>query len=61
VILEAVSGEPGGPPWKLDLVQHDEDVGKTGLVKEARIRGKIGLIGGEDHGPRASNESVFIH
>ncbi len=45
IILEAVSADPGRALGKLNIVQDDKDVRKESLVKETRVRAKIGLIG----------------
>ncbi len=49
VVLEAISGYPGGPLRKLNVIEDDHDVGEVGLQKESRKRGKEGLVGGYDH------------
>jgi hypothetical protein len=45
IILEAISGDPGGSHGKLNLIQDDHHIGKVSLIEKGRKRGEKGLTG----------------
>ena len=49
VVLQAVAGDPGRAPGKLNPVKNDQDIGKMGFIKITRIRRKIWSACGDYH------------
>jgi hypothetical protein len=49
-IFKPVAGNPCGAPRELHVVENNQEIRPSGLVKKAGERGKIGLDDGEDHG-----------
>jgi hypothetical protein len=46
IIFEAIATDPGGALRELYAIQNNKNIGLPGLVKKARIRDEIGLVGG---------------
>ncbi len=50
IIFQAIATDPCRALWKLNAVKNNKNIGLPGLVKKARVRDEVGLVGANYHG-----------